>query len=151
MSAMASQITSVSIVCLNVCSGADQRKHQSSASLAFVTRIHRSPVDSPHKGTVTRKMFPLDDVIMSRLNCVLHKATSAKFDHKPGSNEYSNFFSGRAWIFLTHDARWRIYASVDWVFIGSGNGLPPAWHLFLLSYTMTFYFHCNFLPIQLTM
>ena len=34
--AMASQITGVSIVCSTVCSGADQRKHQSSASLAFL-------------------------------------------------------------------------------------------------------------------
>ena len=41
-----------------VCSGADQRKHQSSASLAFVRGIHRSAVNSPHKGPVTRKMFP---------------------------------------------------------------------------------------------
>ena len=32
-SAMAYQITDVSIVCSNVCSGADQRKHQSSVSL----------------------------------------------------------------------------------------------------------------------
>ena len=46
-------------------SGADQRKHQSSASLAFVRGIHRWPVNSPHKGPVTRKMFPFDDVIMS--------------------------------------------------------------------------------------
>ena len=37
MSAMASQITGVSIVCSTVCSGADQRKHQSSASLALVS------------------------------------------------------------------------------------------------------------------
>ena len=43
---------------------ADQRKHQSSASLAFVRGIHRSPVNSPHKWPVTRKMFPCDDVIM---------------------------------------------------------------------------------------
>ena len=41
-----------------------QRKHQSSASLAFVRWIHRWPVNSPHKGPVTRKMFPFDDVIM---------------------------------------------------------------------------------------
>ena len=27
--------------------------------------IHRWPVNSPHKGPVTRKMFPLDDVIMT--------------------------------------------------------------------------------------
>ena len=40
------------------------RKTPISASLAFVRGIHRWPVNSPHKGTVTRKMFPLDDVIM---------------------------------------------------------------------------------------
>ena len=62
ISAMASQISSVSIVCITVCSGIDKRKHQSSR--AFVGEIHRCPVDSPHKGPVTRKMFPLDDVIM---------------------------------------------------------------------------------------
>ena len=32
---------------LNFCLGADQRKHQSSASLAFVRWIHRSPVNFP--------------------------------------------------------------------------------------------------------
>ena len=64
MRAMASQSTSLTIVCSAVYSGADQRKHQSSASLAFVRGIHRSPVSSPHKGPVTRKMFPFDDVIM---------------------------------------------------------------------------------------
>ena len=45
-------------------SGADQRKHQSSASLAFVRGIRRWQVSSPHKGLVTRKMFPFDDIIM---------------------------------------------------------------------------------------
>ena len=49
---------------LNRYSRADQRKHQSSASLAFVWGIHRWPVSSPHKGSVTRKMFPFDDVFM---------------------------------------------------------------------------------------
>ena len=63
MSAMASQITGVLIVCLSVCSVADQRKLQSSMALAFVRRIHRWPVNSPDKGPVTRKMFPFDDVI----------------------------------------------------------------------------------------
>ena len=28
--------------------------------------IHRWPVNSPHKGPVTRKMFPFDDVIMNK-------------------------------------------------------------------------------------
>ena len=64
MSAMASQITSLTIVYSTFYSGADQRKHQSSASLAFVWGIHRWPVNSPHKWPVTQKMFPLDDVIM---------------------------------------------------------------------------------------
>ena len=50
MSAMASQITGVSIVSVNFCLGADQRKHQSSAPLAIVRGIHRWPVDSPYKG-----------------------------------------------------------------------------------------------------
>ena len=48
MSAMASQITGVSIVCSTVGSRTDQRKHQNSVSLDFVQGIHRSPVNSPH-------------------------------------------------------------------------------------------------------
>ena len=64
MSAMATQITSLTIVYLTIYSGADQRKYQSSASLAFVGGIRRSPVNSPHKGPVTRKIIPFDDVIM---------------------------------------------------------------------------------------
>ena len=64
MSAKASQITGVSIVYLTVSSGADQIKHQSFASLAFVRGIHRYQENSPHKGPVTRKMFPFDDGIM---------------------------------------------------------------------------------------
>ena len=52
--------------------GADQRKHQSSASLVFVRGSHRWHMNSPHKWPVTRKMFPFDDVIMSEsyLTCV---------------------------------------------------------------------------------
>ena len=57
--AMASQITSLTIVCSNVCSGADQRKYQSSASLAFVWGIHQWPVNFPNKWPVTRKCFHL--------------------------------------------------------------------------------------------
>ena len=58
MSAMASQITGVSIVCSTVCSGAYQRKRLSSASLAFVRGIHRWSVDPPHKGPISLKMLP---------------------------------------------------------------------------------------------
>ena len=64
MTTMVSQITSLAIVYSIVYSVANQRKHQSSVSLAFVRRIHRWPVNSSHKRPVTRKMFPFDDVIM---------------------------------------------------------------------------------------
>ena len=69
MSTMASQVTGVRIVCPAVCSGIDQRKHQSSTSLAFVRGIHQWPVDSHHKGPVTWKMFPFDDIIMVWVAC----------------------------------------------------------------------------------
>ena len=62
MSAVASQITGVSIV---YWTADESSKHQSSASLAFVRGIDQLPVDAPHKGPVTRKIFPFDDVIMS--------------------------------------------------------------------------------------
>ena len=64
MTMLASQITSLPVVCSIVYSDVNQRKHQSSASLAFVREIHRGPVNFPHKWPVTRKMFPFDDVIM---------------------------------------------------------------------------------------
>ena len=64
MGAMASQITGILIVYSIVCSRADQRKHQSSALLAFVGGIHQGPVNSPHKGPTIGTMFPFDDVIM---------------------------------------------------------------------------------------
>ena len=64
MAMIASQITGLTIVNSTVYSDADHRKHQSSASLAFVRGIHRGPVNSPHKWPVTLKKFPFDDVIM---------------------------------------------------------------------------------------
>ena len=67
MGAIASQITSLTIVCSTVYSGADQSKHQSSASLAFVLGNSPGPVNSPHKWPVTRKVFPFDDVIMNNI------------------------------------------------------------------------------------
>ena len=70
MGTIASQITNLTIVYSTVYSDADQRKHQSSVSLAFVRGIHRGPVNTPHKWPVTRKMFPFDDVIMCMWTCV---------------------------------------------------------------------------------
>ena len=75
MGKMASQITSLTIVSSTVYTGAYQRKHQSSASLAFVWGIHRAPGNSPHKSPVTREMFPFDDVIM-------HTCLGSKMSYK---------------------------------------------------------------------
>ena len=72
MSVMASQITSLTIVYSTVYSGADQRKHQSSASLAFVRGIHPWLVNSPHKRPVIQNMFPFDDAIMWSIFCFCH-------------------------------------------------------------------------------
>ena len=78
MSTMASQITSLMIVYSIIYSGADQRKHKSSASLAFVRGIHRWPVNSPREGPVTRKMFPFDDVIMHCVNHIVNQNIQTK-------------------------------------------------------------------------
>ena len=67
MKMMTSENTSLTIAYSTVYSGADQRTHQSSASLAFVRGINWWRVNSPHKGPVTQKMFQFDDVIMGNL------------------------------------------------------------------------------------
>ena len=86
MSTIKSQITSPTIVYSTVYSGADQRKHQSSAPLAFVRGIHRRPVNSPHKGPVTRKMFPFDDVIIF--------FSGHLYERSVGSTDASGIWSG---------------------------------------------------------
>ena len=64
MGAIASRITRLTIVYSTVYSDVDQRKHQRSASPAFVRGIHPGPVNSPHKLPVTRKMFPFDVIMI---------------------------------------------------------------------------------------
>ena len=88
MSAVASQITGISIACSTVCSGTDLRKYQTSASLAFVRGIHRWPVDSSHKGPVTRKMFLYDDVIMIQSK-IHHWYLNQITDHLLISHQYT--------------------------------------------------------------
>ena len=63
MTTMASQITSLAVVYSIVYSGADHRKHQSSASLAFVRWITGTG-EFPSQRASNAKMFPFDDVIM---------------------------------------------------------------------------------------
>ena len=89
MSPMASQITSLGIVYSTIYSGADQRKHQSSAWLAFVRRIHREPVNSPHKRPVTWKMFPFDDVIM--VSCPFSMAYSHHHSIMNNEHQYDGY------------------------------------------------------------
>ena len=76
MVAMAYQITNLTIVYSSIYSGADQRKHQSSASQAFV----RWPMNSPHKGPVTRKMIPFNDVITSVHNMMQYYCVTSSFE-----------------------------------------------------------------------
>ena len=59
MTTMASQITSLMVVYSNVYSDPDQRKHQSSASLAFVWGIHRDRWIPRTKGQLRGKCFHL--------------------------------------------------------------------------------------------
>ena len=63
MGTMVSQFTRLTMVYSTIYSDAD-KKYQSSGWLAFVRGIHRWPVNSPHKGPVTRWVFPFDDVIV---------------------------------------------------------------------------------------
>ena len=88
MGAIVSQITNLTIVYSIVYSDADQRKHQSSASLAFVRGIHRWPVNSPHKGPVTRKMFPFDDIIMVALGTWTSGASFSNIDEQNQHRDY---------------------------------------------------------------
>ena len=64
MTVMASRITRQSSVCSTVCSDWQQRNIKCPLHCPCVRRINRWLVDSPHKGTVSRKTFPFDEVIM---------------------------------------------------------------------------------------
>ena len=84
-----------------VYSGADQSKHQSSASLAFVWGIHRGPVNSPHKWPVTRKMFPFDDVIMVSTRYAIRRLIKTSLEvSKPRDRSFK--LSHRFAILLAH-------------------------------------------------
>ena len=85
MGAIASQITGLTIVYSTVFSDADHRKHQSSASLAFVRGIRRGPVNFTHKWSVTRKMLPFDDVIMAYTQKMIAQSKSRRYSIR--SNE----------------------------------------------------------------
>ena len=109
MDAIASQITSLTIVYSTVYSDADQRKHQSCASLAFVRGIHRGPVNSLHKWQVTRKMFPFDDVIMFVLVSVKSMPrTSLNMNHRTGKLCWKQYLcTGFLWPRYDDVMKWK--------------------------------------------
>ena len=86
MGLIAPQTTSLTIVYSNVQLGVYQRKHQSSTPLAFVWGIRRWPVNFPHKGPVTRKMFSFDDVIVKFSTNIPHNSAL-----RMGSVEYGEY------------------------------------------------------------
>ena len=104
MNAMASQITSLRIIYSTVCSGADQRKHQNSASLAFVRGIYRCPVNSPHKWPVTLKIFPFDDVTMLERNMTN--------THKERLSRNMIQLSNPLGFDISHKIYWRFYCTL---------------------------------------
>ena len=114
MGAIASQITSLTIVYSTFYSEADQRKHQSSASLAFVRGIQWGPVNSPHKCPVTRKMFPFDDVIMFRSNFTEIYSLGSKWQYDSISSDNGLAPNRRQAINCSNDGmfHWCIYASL---------------------------------------
>ena len=79
MTTMSSQITSLTVVCSTVYLDADQRKHQSSASLAFVWGIHRDRWIPRTKGQLRGKCFHL---MTSSWTCVVFCLCFLKWLHR---------------------------------------------------------------------
>ena len=112
MGAVASQITSLTIVYSIVYSNADQRKHQGSASLAFVRGIHRGPVNSPQKWPVTGKMFPFDDVIMTY--------------HQLESSRIHTYKTNNSWLMFVGSNQPLCVIKVSYLYSGGQNTLCRA-------------------------
>ena len=111
MSAIASQITGVSMAYWTVCSAADQSKHQSSESLAFVRGIHRCPVniDSGNRAIGNKIQWNSNKCNF----CMIFEGINCKI----------------CFFFMPQDIhscdRVNCMVSVNWPIKGSGNGLPP--------------------------
>ena len=146
MSTMASLITGLWVVYWTICSCTDQSKHQSSASLAFVRGIHRWPVNSPHNGPVTRKMFPFDDVIMcgcdlGRISIRWNMRTVCKILTAHCSSK--TFWSNVKWICMLTNICCNIaqmYIQTQMLFIDDTCSLLISWVIF--HYIML-YFVCK--------
>ena len=124
--AMASRVTSLTTVYSTVYSDAAQRKHQSSASLAFVRGIHRGPVNSPHKWPVMRKMFSYDDVIMAFESWPCQMKTTNHYQYPPATPCQNIWVGSRWWTYLVI---WICYQRIG---KPDDKTVPPSWpHLIL--------------------
>ena len=103
MTTIASQITSLAVVYSTVYSDADQRKHQSSASLAFVWGIHRDRW-IPRKGQLRGKCFHL-----MTSSCVIEKLWWKVF--------WNSILSVFSWIY--------VQLKIQWIEICSWHPLLP--------------------------
>ena len=116
MTTMASQITSLTVVCATVYSDADQRKHQSSASLAFVWGIHR---DRGTKGQLRGKCF--------------HLMTSSCLNHSPSLCDchslslpitVKRFSRNNLWVFSYKSSLYH-HTRVKLIFLKFGRPFVP--------------------------
>ena len=115
-------------------------------ALVLVRRIHRWPVNSPHKGPVKRKMFPFDDGFMLRisLTCIwwgeamdVH-STSSNINKRLPALSYRGYFGIKKNIFAyscdmintveTSSAKWRQFVSGFNVSINGQCWLMVSYH-----------------------
>ena len=116
MGAIACQITSLTIVYSTDYSDADKRKHQSSASLAFLRGIHRGPVNSPHAQmaidaenvSIWWRHHVLDKSVRYRA-CTVLKSALFYFVLSPRLNQ-----SSRAAMKVLFITSWSTLVTVPW-------------------------------------
>ena len=110
-SAMAPRITSVSIVCPAVCSGADQRKRQSSASLAFVRGVHRRHVSFPAQRTSNAENVSIWWRHHEKFNNTEHASTSW---HRQACSYFVGYTVNEELIHLICWSRFILFPAFIW-------------------------------------
>ena len=94
---------------------------QCSASLAFVRRIHRWPVNSPHEEPVTRKMFPFNDVIMDLYLTQCNRKLTPQYLNVAMQSMWSRWFTKYYEIFYNHISELNSIYENNWVSISKRN------------------------------
>ena len=133
-------------------SGADQRKHQSSASLAFVWGIHRWVVNSPHKWPVTRKMFPFDVIMINLVKItgyhlmlnhwqnrcwhIVIEPLGTKFSELNLNQNTTTFIQENEWMVISSRVPGvNVIHGVNWLQLLSSNDSSQLRYCFLLNIT----------------